>query len=306
MREDVFNQGLDVAVTSAEDLEEEEALGRREALGFSPFESKDIALRLSPKALLPSAKSILVFCLNYYSENHPLPEGCGRLARISRGRDYHLILGEEISRYAKEKNLNGRVLVDSHPLLERALAARAGLGFLGRNTQLIHPHFGSYVALGLFLSEEELPETKRKLRDGCGDCHRCWEACPGKALGPWGLNPARCLSQITQEKRPRTEEEGKILGRRLYGCDVCQEVCPKNTVAKSCSQTLHGELTEFVNLEELLTLSNRQFKERFGHLAGAWRGKRPWVENALAMEVRDGHRGHGSGTEDSREFFLKG
>lgn len=294
MREDLFALGMDVAVTSVEKIQADEALHRREILGFSLFESKEKSHRLSPKRLHPSAKSLFVFCLNYYSENHPLPKGYGRLARISRGRDYHEILREEISRYAAKEQLHGNILVDSHPLLERALAERAGLGFLGRNTQLIHPSFGSYVALGLFLCEEAYPETKREVLDSCGDCYRCWEACPGKALGPWGLNPSRCLSQITQEKRPRTKEEAKILGGRLYGCDVCQEVCPKNAVARPCSEFLHGELREFVCLEELLTLSNRQFKERFGHLAGAWRGKRPWVENALAMEVGDGHRGHGS------------
>lgn len=267
--------------TDVSDIDDFGELSRRKALyGLCPFEEKDLEKRISITGFRPWAKTVVVFGLNYYWRPGPPPKsGEGKLALISRGEDYHRVLHRRGEALLRETGWKGEVFTDNHPLLERALAVRAGLGYIGKHTQLIHPVYGSYLALGLVLLEEELPPTERGPADSCGDCLKCVLACPGKALSPYSLNPGRCLSYVTQMKGEIPPHLEKRLGKRLYGCDTCQEVCPKN---RKVPLTTHEEfvpVVENVSIEEVMALSNRQFKERFGHLCGAWRGKKCWVRN---------------------------
>jgi epoxyqueuosine reductase len=162
------------------------------------------------------------------------------VARYARGRDYHVVMKKRLhaladalrARFAGEEF---RAFVDTAPVLEREYAARAGLGWIGRNSLLIHPRVGSYVLLGGLLTTMELeaPLEQTVVADHCGTCTRCVEACPTGAIAGGGersVDASRCISYLTIERRlPVAEEFHRAMGDWVYGCDVCQEVCPHNS-----------------------------------------------------------------------------
>jgi epoxyqueuosine reductase len=195
-------------------------------------------LRLDPRALLPGAKSALVVGLRY----EPVAGSVAlepssiwpKVARYARGRDYHRVLKERLGRIAAKvaeafPGAATRVCVDTAPLLERELAARAGLGAIGKNALLLNPEMGSWFLLGELLTTLDLaPDAP--LADLCGDCRRCLDACPTGALpAPYRLDARRCLSYWTIEHRGEIAEEFRpFVAERLFGCDICQEACPWN------------------------------------------------------------------------------
>jgi epoxyqueuosine reductase len=208
--------------------------------------ARDAEPRRDPRALLASAKTVIVAALSYAhpdgpDENFRIPAERLRLgpradiARYARGADYHHVLKRRLQRLgdALEKSL-GRdvarlVCVDTAPLLERDLAAHAGLGFVAKNTMLIAPGHGSYLNLGALLVDVEMtPGTLPPPR--CGSCRACLDACPtGAFVGPYVLDARRCISYLTIENRgPIPHELRPLIGARVFGCDVCQEVCPFN------------------------------------------------------------------------------
>ncbi|MDO5712988.1 MAG: tRNA epoxyqueuosine(34) reductase QueG [Tissierellia bacterium] len=259
-----------------------ELLYRRNTTGLSPFEEKDLTLRTSIEAFRPGTKSVIVFGLNYFTKDREkMKPGEGKLALISRGQDYHKVLhhrGENLMEALGIREYS-QVYVDTHPLLERALAVRSGLGYIGKHTQLIHPLYGSYLVLGLVLTDLELIETSSKEQDYCGDCRKCLDACPGKALSPYRLDPRKCLSSITQQKESITEDLQVAMGNRIYGCDTCQLVCPKNKNVPETDVPEFQPIYENIKIQELKSLSNREFKHKYGMLSGAWRGKKTWIRN---------------------------
>lgn len=190
--------------------------------------------RGNPEKILPGAKSVICCGLNYYKEgpaDHPI-------ARYAWGEDYHDVIGERLKKLESfirtEINSNARTksYVDTGPVLERSYAARAGLGWIGKNTCLINNGIGSYVFLGEVLTTLELDESEydRPDLDQCGTCSKCLDACPTQALvEPYVLDSNRCISYLTIEYRGNfSEEQEKMVGNHLYGCDICQEVCPYN------------------------------------------------------------------------------
>ncbi|MEJ2368421.1 MAG: tRNA epoxyqueuosine(34) reductase QueG [Acidobacteriota bacterium] len=160
--------------------------------------------------------------------------GSGWISRYAWGRDYHKVLKARlrpVARYLRENGKHARVCVDSAPVLERALARLAGLGFIGKNTMLINPRFGSYLFLGEILTDMALPPGD-PVPDGCGRCTRCLEGCPTGAFArPRILDARRCLSMWTIEHRGPFTADTPELGGHLFGCDRCQEVCPYNRKA---------------------------------------------------------------------------
>jgi epoxyqueuosine reductase len=208
-------------------------------------------LNAYPAKLVPRAASILTLAINYYAAApHFMPERrYGRVARYAWGLDYHdvvkrrlLLLIEDIERIAGRK-LAARAFVDAVPLLERAVAERAGVGFFGKNTNLIRPRDGSWFFLSELLLDLELPSSGVQTNVSCGTCHRCIDACPTRAFaGPHVLDSRRCISYLTIENKGAIPQELRPgLGEWVFGCDVCQEMSPDTTKRGSLPVIVRGQ-----------------------------------------------------------------
>lgn len=193
----------------------------------------NIALRQRPDLLVPGARSVICLAAGYAPAG-PVRAGRGFVARFARGRDYHKLLKRRCEDLmgrlaAVAPAFAGRAFVDSAPVMERSLAAAAGLGWVGRNGCLIVPGMGSYVLLCEIVCNLPLA-MDRPLEAACGDCRACLSACPtGALLGEGLLDARRCVSYLTVENRGPIEPESReAVGERLFGCDTCQEACPHN------------------------------------------------------------------------------
>jgi epoxyqueuosine reductase len=212
----------------------------------------------------------------------------GIFCRASWGTDYHHVLRDRLSKL--EEYIVSRVpqarfksMVDTGELVDRAVAERAGIGWSGKNCSIITPEFGSYVYLGEMVTN--LPfASDTPMEDQCGTCNKCVDVCPTGALIEGGqLDAQKCIAFLTQTKGFLADEYRVKLGNRLYGCDTCQTVCPEN---KGMDFHFHEEMEpdpEIAKplLKPLLTISNREFKEKYGHVSGSWRGKKPIQRNAI-------------------------
>ncbi|MCX8046078.1 MAG: tRNA epoxyqueuosine(34) reductase QueG [Anoxybacillus gonensis] len=275
-------------------FELKERLRQQQQLGYqSGFEEPDIEKRTTPSLLLLEARSIIAIALAYPSKLKNAPrstkkERRGIFCRASWGRDYHVILRDRLQKleqFILERVPDAKVksMVDTGELADRAVAERAGIGWSGKNCSIITHEFGSYVYLGEMITNIPFPPDT-PIEDECGTCTRCIDACPTGALVQGGqLNAQRCIAFLTQTKTFIPDEFRDKIGNRLYGCDTCQLVCPKN---KGKDFHFHPEMEpdpEIVKplLKPLLRMTNRQFKETFGHISGAWRGKKPIQRNAI-------------------------
>ncbi|WP_010272719.1 tRNA epoxyqueuosine(34) reductase QueG [Paenibacillus senegalensis] len=288
--------GIDkIGITTADPfLDLKDVLLRHREKGYeSGFEEKDLDKRVHPEQSLEAPRSIISIAIAYPSRLNNPPKSepgayRGILSRSAWGRDYHEVLKERLRRledFIHERVAGARMqsMVDTGALVDRAVAERAGIGWSGKNCSIITPEFGSWVYLGEMITNLPLP-ADTPVQDQCGDCTICIDACPTSALvGPGQLNSSRCISFLTQTKGFIEDEFKLKLGNRLYGCDTCQVVCPKN---KGKNWTHQPELqpdAELVKplLKPLLKLSNKQFQERFGTSAASWRGKKPIQRNAV-------------------------
>lgn len=288
--------GIDkLGFASAEPFNElmERLLIHREEGRESGFEEPDLDKRVTPEAHLPGARSILSVAVAYPSKLPSPPKSepgayRGILSRSAWGRDYHHVLRDRLERLAafiRERVPDARIeiMVDTGALSDRAVAERAGIGWSGKNCAIITPEFGSWVYLGEMITDLPFPPDV-PVEDGCGDCTICIDACPtGALVGPGQLDAKRCVSYLTQTKDVIPEEFRIAMGNRLYGCDTCQQVCPKN---RGLNHMLHPELLPDPEqakplLLPLLEMSNKQFKSFLGSSAAAWRGKKPIQRNAV-------------------------
>ncbi|MFG0298208.1 MAG: tRNA epoxyqueuosine(34) reductase QueG [Phycisphaerales bacterium JB047] len=198
-------------------------------------------LKSNPGQIIAGASCALVVGDLYATRDENLDEptqpGTGRIARYARGRDYHKLIKKRLVRLLLElqeahPGAEFKAFVDTAPLPERELAARAGIGWVGKHTLVIHPKHGSYLFLGgivMTLKAENPPEV-RPVTDHCGTCTRCIDACPTDAITPHRVDARRCISYLTIEHRSPIEPELAIkVGDWVYGCDICQEVCPHNS-----------------------------------------------------------------------------
>lgn len=194
--------------------------------------------RLDPTQLVPGAKSVITLTYNYYQHKEKNTSG-PHIAMYAQGEDYHHViknkLKELLELYRTEfGSVEGRCFVDSAPVMEREWAALSGLGWLGKNTLLIHPKRGSYYFLAVMILDIAL-EPDDPIRDHCGTCKKCIEACPTDAISPEGylLDASKCISYLTIELKDQIPDEfaGKFKDW-IFGCDICQEVCPWNRFSK--------------------------------------------------------------------------
>lgn len=259
----------------------------------SGFEEPDIEKRVRPELLLDEAVTIIAIAIAYPSKMNDAPQGTrgarrGIFSRSSWGKDYHAALRERLTLLeafiaAHYPEARMRSMVDTGELSDRAVAERAGIGWSAKNTNIITPEFGSYVYLGEMITNIPF-ELNEPMEDQCGDCTLCIDTCPTGAIVEGGqLNAQRCISFLTQTKGFLPDEFRAKIGNRLYGCDTCQTVCPKN---KRKANQIHAEFEpepEIAKplLEPLLKISNREFKKKFGYVSGSWRGKKPIQRNAI-------------------------
>lgn len=238
----------DVGITIPE-IPEEDILSYREWLHdqyHADLAYMENELRCYPQKLLPNAKTAIIFVSYYKQQKEEFREDAGLIASYARGRDYHNVHHSRLKkmiRFLEERSGQKGIakgFSDSTPILEKALAVRAGLGWFGKNTLLIHKRFGTFTLLsGLLTTLEFAPTLAANLRlPRCGVCQKCMDACPTQALvTPYRLNSARCLSyHLIESKKEIPEEISEANPGYIFGCDICQDVCPHNQ-RKSISLT---------------------------------------------------------------------
>jgi epoxyqueuosine reductase len=226
------------------------------AHGKMDFMTEALDVRLDPRGLLEGTRSFVMVADLYASRasatDPSLPSGHGRIARYVRGVDYHKLIKRRLHELCDELRAEHpghrfRTFVDTAPALERELAQRAGLGWTGKNTMLIHPALGSYMVLGGFATTLVLepPDAQPAIRDHCGTCTRCIDACPTDAITSYRVDATRCISYLTIEHRgPIDERYHAPMGQWLYGCDICQEVCPHNSPSPAGARAAEGRVPE--------------------------------------------------------------
>ncbi|MGZ8443457.1 MAG: tRNA epoxyqueuosine(34) reductase QueG [Candidatus Binatia bacterium] len=239
------------------------------------YMSRTEALRRDPHALVPWAQSIISVGMNYYTPftRPEMPDSSeGWISRYAWGDDYHELIKARLERLLDDirglctKPVEGRAFVDSGPVLERDFAGVAGLGWIGKNTHLISPKRGSWFFLGeLFV---DLPLVyDRPMRDRCGQCDLCLKACPTNAfVGPYVLDARRCISYLTIELKGAVPRHLRpLVGNHIFGCDICQEVCPYNVKAQATAEAAFGPRSGLLapQLIPLLSLTETEFRQRF-------------------------------------------
>ncbi|HKY05230.1 MAG TPA: tRNA epoxyqueuosine(34) reductase QueG [Blastocatellia bacterium] len=234
-------------------------------------------LNAHPGRLVTGAASIITLAVNYYASAQDFrhERRYGRVARYAWGLDYHDVVKARLLKLAAAiesvagRGINARCFVDAVPLLERAVARSAGLGFSGKNTNLILPSDGSWFFLAEILLDLELPAEPREMKIGCGTCHRCIDACPTDAFaGPFKLDSRKCISYLTIENKGAIPRELRAqVGEWLFGCDVCQDVCPFNRFStETLWPELHPEagVGPRLDLVEVLSIAtDEEFRDRF-------------------------------------------
>lgn len=229
--------------------------------------------RIHPENILPGAKSVIAVAMNYFTDvRHSDDERIGKVSRYAWGDDYHDVLEEKLNILldcirSRERGAEGKVYVDTGPVLDKVWAQRAGIGWEGKHTNVITKDYGSWVFLGEILINLEL-EYDPPATDHCGSCIQCIEACPtGAIVEPYVLDSNLCISYLTIEHRGEIAEElGEKFDRWIYGCDICQDVCPWNK--KFATPT---EIQEFYPkrdniapvLEEWAAMSGDEFSKKF-------------------------------------------
>ena len=291
-----------VGIVRAEALPAEhrrfEAWLQRGFHGGMSWMSRDPAQRTDPRLLFPEARSVVVVALNYYTQHqHSHSSATGKVSRYAWGDDYHEVVGDklrELLSWIKEQQpaTDGKVCVDIQPTMDKAWAVRAGLGWMGKHTNLITPEYGSWVFLGELLLNLELEYTEKEVADQCGSCTLCIDACPTSAIvEPYLVNSHLCISHATIESRAPaiSKEVATNLEGWLYGCDICQDVCPWNQMTPATGESRFEPREGNINasLAEILDLTPETYAARFRHSAMKRAKLSGLQRNAQALSKRD-------------------
>lgn len=231
----------------------------------------DTEKRINPFLLMPDAQSIAVCLFSYYNDVKT------NIAEYALGFDYHKVLRNRMENAAAVLTENGykaQIYADTSPLNDRYLAYLAGLGFIGKNGMLINEKYGSMTFIGYILTDCFLGEDKPMDNNVCIGCGKCIKACPGGAIGENNeFDENKCVSFLTQKKGELTDREKGIIKSSgyIWGCDICQRVCPYNSAVPHTSVLEFSEIIKSLDLPE--SISNKEFMRRYGNRAFAWRGK---------------------------------
>ncbi len=279
IKERAIGEGFEkVSIVPARALDREyDQLGdwlRRGYQGEMKWMMRDPEMRADPRKLFPAARSVVVVAKNYYtSAQHENHDETGKVSRYAWGDDYHDVVGARLHSllaWIKETipGAEGKVCVDIQPMMDKAWAVRAGLGWLGKHTNVITTEYGSWVFLGELLLNLELEYDTQRIEDHCGSCTLCIDACPtGAITQPYLVDSNKCISYATIELREAEipAEVKENLDGWLYGCDVCQDVCPWNRFAQVTDETRFQPRAGNVNakLSEVLELTPETYADRF-------------------------------------------
>lgn len=250
-----------------------------------PFTAADVEERLRGTTEF-TPKSAIVCLFPYYIEH----SGPSNLSRYTWGTDYHLVINEYLDKLIEKlqkMNTSAQFSIhcDTSPLADRYMAYLAGLGFYGKNNCFISPKWGSYVMIGTILTTLEF-EPNTPLGQSCMGCNRCITACLGQCLGHDEFKYDTCKSYLTQKKGDLTNEEETIIGKTplVFGCDVCQEVCPHNQSIPATPIPEFQHVEPYIDINEIETLTNKEFKAKYGHRSFSWRGKKILIRNQNIIE----------------------
>jgi epoxyqueuosine reductase len=265
-----------IGFAKAEQMEGEarrlEAWLNSESHGKMSYMANHFEKRTDPRKLVEGSKTVISLMYNYHTEKGQEDENAPKISKYAYGKDYHSILKTKLKDLLQFINeaigeVSGRVFVDSAPVLERDWARRSGLGWVGKNTLLIKPGVGSYYFLSELIIDLEL-ESDIPIKDHCGTCRRCIEACPTEAISPEGyiVDGSKCISYFTIELKEAIPEtyKGKF-DNWMFGCDICQEVCPWNRFSKQHNEPAfepHPDLLTMTN-NDWLDITEEVFREIF-------------------------------------------
>lgn len=260
IKQEAFHLGFSHCGISKADFLEEEAPRLEQWLsgnrhGKMSYMERNFDKRLDPRKLVDGAKSVVSLLLNYFPEAHQNPDA-PKISRYAYGNDYHDVIKKKLKQlfqfiHDNIGEVGGRVFVDSAPVLDRAWAKKSGLGWIGKNSNLIHPQAGSYFFIAELILDIEL-EADAPIKDYCGTCTRCIDACPTDAIiKPYIVDGSKCISYFTIELREAipTEVKGKF-ENWAFGCDICQEVCPWNRFSKSHKDEMLGINKEMLKMNK--------------------------------------------------------
>ena len=278
IKEEAARLGFDACgISKAEHLDEEairlETWLNQGRHGTMAWMERNFDKRVDPRKLVDGARSVISVLHNYYvPHNHPINDSVGKISRYAWGDDYHDVLKERLFQLfnwiqANIGEVQGRAFVDSAPVLDKAWAQRSGLGWIGKHTNLINQSIGSYFFIGELILDLAL-EPDGPVPDHCGSCTRCIDACPTDAIyQPYAVDANRCISYLTIEHR---EDDIPIalqaqLENWIFGCDICQDVCPWNKFKKPSSEPRYAPRDGMVDtrLEEWIELDLEAFRKQF-------------------------------------------
>jgi len=227
--------------------------------------------RVNPGELVPEAKSVISVILNYFPDGKQKDMEAPVVSKYAYGEDYHFVMKRKLKdlfAFIQEEigEVRGRIFVDSAPVMDRAWARNSGLGWIGKNTMLISKDHGSFIFIGELIIDIELPEDF-PTKDYCGNCTRCIDACPTEALGqPYVLDGSKCISYFTIEKKGDIPDQFKTkFKNRVFGCDICQDVCPWNQKNRPHSTKEFNPESRFLEMgkEDWNSLSEEEFQTMF-------------------------------------------
>jgi len=294
IRQKAFSLGFDLAaVTSADDIDSLQIQKFKDWLnagynGRMDFLARNFEQRFSPVSFLPDAKSVICVALNYKLPQHP-EKNYLKIASYALYPDYHEFVKDRLAELAdflksKDGNVKFKICVGSSPLTEKALAMRAGLGFIGKNRLLTNPKLGSFILLGEIITNMQLKPDKPIDAQACGNCRKCIEACPTGALLDDNFDAGRCISYLTMRCKGEIDTElKKKIGLHLFGCDECMLACPYNGRSPFCAKQQFGFTAKPGNVrpDDVIGWTEKDFEDFAGDSAILQIGLDRMKRNAL-------------------------